>query len=318
MSINPLHTAFVFPGQGSQSIGMGKELATRFPIAAQVFSQADELLGFKLSDICWEGPSEALNDTLNTQPAILVHSIAVLTCLQETLPEFQPAIMAGHSLGEISALVAAGAIGFTDGVRLVRARGEAMKYAGEQDPGGMAAVLGLPLEAVEDVCQTIRSSSTQILQIANDNCPGQVVISGTNTAIDLAIEDLKSAGAKKVVRLQVSIPAHSELMHPAQSRFHQALDESTILETKIPVIGNVEVVLLSSKADIREDLYAQLTSRVRWTETIELMLKMGITTFIELGSGEVLTRLIRRIDRSVTTIAIGDPKSMDIFLQSGT
>ena len=286
---------------------MGKELAAHFPIAARVFEEADAIVGFALSRLCWEGPAEELNETVNTQPALLCHSVAALRVLESVRPELRATWLAGHSLGEFSALVAAGAMNFPDALRLVRTRGEAMKAAGVRSPGGMAAVLGLELEAVEAACAAAQAATGEAVQVANDNCPGQLVISGSKPALTAAVERLRASGARRVVELAVSIAAHSALMEPAQSELNRAIESTPISAPAIPVIGNVNAAVLGSVADIREELRSQLTSRVRWTETVRSMLGAGVTNFIELGTRDVLSNLVRRIDRQVSTAAAGDP-----------
>jgi [acyl-carrier-protein] S-malonyltransferase len=302
--------AFVFPGQGSQSVGMGYELAQIYPSAKQIFEQADEHLGFHLSQICWEGPEEQLNDTINTQPALLTHSVAVLRVIQDGFPELTPSFVAGHSMGELSALVAAGALPFIEALRLVRRRGELMKRAGEINPGGMAAVLGLDIPALERLCAQA-SRQDEIVQVANDNCPGQVVISGARPALERAIDLARQAGARHAKPLAVSIAAHSPLMVHAQADFNQAVNAASIQDPRHPIVGNVTAVPLTLASEIRADLQAQLTSRVRWTESIQRMVQDGVKTFYELGSGNVLTGLLKRIDREVTGIAIGAPADFE-------
>lgn len=287
---------------------MGQELAARHPAAAEIFALADEILGFPLSSLCWEGPAEQLNATINTQPAILVHSIAALRAFG---PRSLPAAAAGHSMGEYSALVCSGSISFEHALKLVRARGEAMTTAGERSPGRMAAVLGLEPETVEKVCSEIQAATGEVVQLANDNCPGQLVISGSEAGMDLATERLKEAGARRVIPLAVSIAAHSALMEPAQALLKAAIDATPIETPAIPVFANVSARPLSSAAEIREELQAQLTSRVRWTETIQAMRALGIDTFIELGPKEVLTKLCTRIDRDAKAFAVGDPSSLE-------
>lgn len=308
-------TAFLFPGQGSQKVGMGKALAEVYPIARQVFQQADELLGISLSQLAWEGPAEKLNDTVNTQPALFVHSIAVYRVFQSQYPDSRPAFVAGHSLGELTALAAAGAMSFEAGLRLVRRRGELMKQAGESSPGAMAAILGLDLPTLEEICAQC-SQDEAIVQIANDNCPGQVVISGSKEALAEAMERAKAAGARRVVPLAVSIAAHSALMEPVQAEFNQELQNTPFEAPEIPVIGNVSARPMRSVERIRGDLEAQLNHRVRWTESIQYLLESGINTFVELGSGNVLTGLLRRIDRQVQGISLGQPEDFEALLSS--
>lgn len=314
MAMIPSQTAFVFPGQGSQSLGMGKILAEAYPIARQTFHEADEILGFSISRLAWEGPESELNDTINTQPALLVHSIAALRVLQEQFPGFCPAFVAGHSMGQISALVAAGCTVYEEALQLARTRGYWMKHAGEVSPGGMAAVMGLDIPTMEKICteaSRVRGETSEIVQVANDNCPGQVVISGERQALERAIPLAQQAGARRVIPLAVSIAAHSPLMVAAQEGFNQAVESAAIQNAVIPLVGNVNASPLCDASDIRADLQAQLTHRVRWTESIQWMSSQGVKTFFELGNGSVLIGLIRRIDREAEGFPLGKPEEFD-------
>jgi len=326
MKLDPKTTAFVFPGQGSQAIGMGRDLAGDYPLAKQTFEEADDFLGFALSRLMWDGPESELNDTIHTQPALYVHSIAALRVFSQLIQEpaadsgqrFRPAVVAGHSLGELSALTASGALPFTDGLRLVRTRGELMKRAGEIAPGGMAAVLGLDIPALEMVCRQA-SAPDEIVQVANDNCPGQVVISGAKTAVERAIEGAKAAGAKRAIPLAVSIAAHSPLMASIQEEWNAAVEACAMNDPVIPVVGNVHAQPMNSSNELRVDIKSQMDSRVRWTESVQEMLKSGTQVFVEVGSGSVLLGLIRRIAQSqqgevsVSGYPLGNPEDLAAF-----
>lgn len=302
-------SALLFPGQGSQFVGMGRALAEIEPIAQQTFQEADEFLNYPLSNLCWDGPAETLDITLHTQPAILTHSIAVLRVLEEKFPSYTPAYTAGHSVGEFSALVASGAISFQDGLKLVRERGRLMHEAGVNDPGGMSAVLGMNIESVEQVLNQASDGGASSVWIANDNCPGQVVISGEEAGLTEIGNRLSAAGAKKVVRLAVSIPAHTPLMAQVQDEFRQILEGTLVSNPVTPIVGNVYASLLNTAEEIRDELSEQLTSRVRWTESIQMITSKGVKIYFELGPGSVLSGLMRRIDRTNAVHAIDDPPS---------
>lgn len=305
-------TAYLFPGQGSQAVGMARALAERYPSAAAAMAEADDVLGFGLSTLCFEGPEETLTDTINAQPALLAASVAVLRALDEALPDRPaPAAAAGHSMGEYSALVAAGSLSYPDALRLVRQRGHLMKEAGQASPGGMAAILGLDAAEVVVVCAQAASLSRGVVQMANDNCPGQTVISGDHRSLELAMDLAHQAGAKKVVRLAVSIAAHSPLMAPAADALRQAIESTPIQPPAMPVIGNVHAQPLLTVEAIRADLTSQLTASVRWTESMRYLASQGIGQVVEIGSGDVLTNLMKRIERSVDRLAVGDPDGIE-------
>ena len=306
MKFDPKTTAFVFPGQGSQVVGMGSDLAGAYPIAKATFDEADSILGLSLSQLMWNGPDTELNDTVNTQPALYVHSVAAWKTFTHLFPELKPATVAGHSLGELSALTASGALSFTDGLKLVRTRGELMKRAGELNPGGMAAILVGDIPMLDRVCAEV-STAEEIVQVANDNCPGQVVISGHRPALERAMEAAKAAGAKRAKALPVSIAAHSPLMDSIQNEWNAAVDACAIEKPGIPVVGNVHAKPMLTADELRADIKAQMQSRVRWTESVQVMLGNGIQTYVEAGSGTVLLGLIKRIDPSAIGIALGNP-----------
>jgi len=312
MKINLETTAFVFPGQGSQTVGMGKELAEQFPIAKQIFDEADSILRFSLSKLMWEGPAEELNATINTQPALYVHSFAAwMTFAQQT--SSRPATVAGHSLGELSALTASGALSFSEGLKLVRLRGELMKRAGELNPGGMAAMLGLDIPTLDKVCAEA-STADEVVQVANDNCPGQVVISGHKPALERAMEAAKSAGAKRALPLAVSIAAHSPLMASIKSEWNAAVDACAMKDADILVVGNVHAKAMRTADELRADIKAQMQSRVRWTESVQEMSGSGIQAYVEAGSGDVLLGMIKRIDSSASRFALGSPKDFEALV----
>ena len=309
MKLDSKTTAFVFPGQGSQAVGMGKDLASGYEVARQTFQEADEILRTSFSSLMWEGPESDLNDTVNTQPALFIHSVVSFRVFAQLYPDFKPAALAGHSLGELSALAAAGALSFESGLRLVRKRGELMKKAGELNPGGMAAILNLDLVTLEKVC-TEASRANESVQVANDNCPGQVVISGTRAAVERAMEAAKAAGAKRAIPLVVSIAAHSRLMASIQDEWNEAVNNAGISDARLQIIGNVVAQPLQSANDLRHDIQSQMQSRVRWTETVQLLAGQGVATFVEVGTGSVLLGLIRRITASARGYPLGNPSDM--------
>jgi [acyl-carrier-protein] S-malonyltransferase len=312
MKLDSKTTAFVFPGQGSQVVGMGRDLAAQYPVAKQAFDEANSILGFGLSKLMWDGPEAELNDTVNTQPALFVHSLASFRVFSHLYPDFKPAALAGHSLGELSALAAADALSFASGLRLVRKRGELMKKAGEKNPGGMAAVLNLDIPALEKVCAEA-SREGEPVQLANDNCPGQVVISGAKAAVERAMAGAKAAGAKRAIPLAVSIAAHSKLMDLIQDEWNQAVNEAGMKDAQIQIVGNVVAKPIQSAADLRADIQLQMQSRVRWTETIQLLAGQGITSFVEVGTGNVLVGLIRRINSTTAGYPLGSPSDFAVL-----
>jgi [acyl-carrier-protein] S-malonyltransferase len=307
MKLNLQTSAFIFPGQGSQTVGMGRDLAAQYPIAKQTFAEADSILGFSLSKVMMEGAAGDLNDTINTQPALFVHSLASYRIFSQHYPVLKPAVLAGHSLGELSALAVSGALSFADGLRLVRKRAELMKHAGELAPGGMAAVLGLDIPTLDKVCVEA-STPDEVVQVANDNCPGQVVISGAKSAVERAMAGAKSAGAKRALPLAVSIAAHSTLMASIQQAWKEAVEGANFSAMQLPVIGNVHALPLADENAAGADIIDQMQSRVRWTESVQYMVSQGINTFVEVGTGAVLGGLVKRIADGMTILTLGIPQ----------
>jgi len=304
--MNMKRIAFVFPGQGSQYVGMGKELCDNFGIARQVFEEADDTLRFSISGLCFLGPEEALKLTENTQPAVLTTSIAALKVLQSekgVIPHFA----AGHSLGEYSALVAAGAFTFPDAVRIVRLRGKFMQEAVPVGEGAMAAILGMERERIEKLCE--ESSTGEVLSPANFNCPGQIVIAGHSAAVQRAVERAKQEG-KKAVLLPVSAPFHSPLMKPAGFRLERELQEISVKDLSVPVVTNVEAEPNRSRERVKELLVAQMSSPVRWEESMRRMIEEGVEQVLEIGPGKVLSGLMKRIDSRVETGNLEDLQTL--------
>lgn len=300
--------AWVFPGQGSQVVGMGKAIAEADADARAVFDAADEALGFALSRLCFEGPEEELRLTVNTQPAILTTSAALLAVWKKAAP--RPDFVAGHSLGEYSALVAAEALSFVDAVRVVRQRGAFMEEAVPAGRGGMAAVLGMEREALQAIVDAV-SAEGDVVELANLNCPGQIVISGTIAGVKKAAERARQAGARRVLELAVSGPFHSSLMRPAAERLAKVLADVPLADARVPVVANVTARPVTQAAEIRRLLVEQVAAPVLWEDSVRTMLEAGVDTFVEIGPGTVLTGLIKKIDRRARCFNVHDPASLD-------
>lgn len=299
--------AFLFPGQGSQHAGMGKLLVENYQVAQRTFEEADEALGFSLSKLCFEGPDDELKKTENTQPALLSVSIAAYRVLQEQ--GYQPSLVAGHSLGEYSALVAAGSLRFVDAVRLVRKRGRYMQEAVPQGVGAMAAILKLPAGKLDQILE--EATEGEIVTAANFNSPDQVVIAGHAQAVARAMALAKVAGAKRTIALPVSAPFHCPLMRPAQERLRADLEETEFSDLSVPLINNWQARQVSGAAEAREGLYEQIPNPVRWTDTIREMARQGIRRFVEVGAGSVLLGLCRNIDPSLEGVKFGEPADLE-------
>lgn len=318
--------AFLFPGQGSQTVGMGADVFESSPAARRVFTEVDEALGFALSQLCFSGPDEALRETINAQPAIVTVSLALLAALQEALAAqtstsssswttpLTPAYTAGHSVGEYAALVAAGSLSLADAARLVRERGRLMHHEGTLCPGSMAAVIAMDEASLQEICAeaTAQASAQKTgthpgegqVAIANYNAPGQIVISGELKALNLAMELAKARGAKKVMPLAVSGAFHSPVMQPAATGLAQAIAQTTVNDARIPLIGNIHASALTAASDIREELAQQIASSVQWIRSIEYLVSEGVTTFIEIGPGQALTGMVKRIAKGTTLLNV--------------
>ena len=297
-------TAHVFPGQGSQSVGMGSKLYQSSPKAKEVFQEADEALQFSISRLCFEGPEEELRQTINAQPAIMTVSIACLRAASEVNHSVSAAFVAGHSLGEYTALVAANVIGFADAVRLVRERGRLMQKAGEIKPGGMAAVIGIDEATLREIC--CESGA----EIANLNCSGQIVISGSKEALARAMDSAKARGARSVISLQVSGAFHSTLMQPTIEGMSEAISRISFRTPEIPIVVNCTAQPVTTAEGVKEELLRQLCSCVQWQPSVEYMVGEGVSTFIEIGPGRVLSGLIKRISDKVQVLNVSDPESI--------
>ena len=303
--------AFVVPGQASQYPGMGKELAEKYPVAKSVFDQADQALDFSVSKLCFEGTEDDLKLTANTQPAILTCSVAVSCLLAEK--GLEPDFVAGHSLGEYSALVCAGSLKFADAVRLVRKRGTYMQDAVPQGVGAMAAIMGLSHAVVADVCK--RAANGEVCAPANLNSPDQTVISGHASAVKRAVELASQAGAKRAVILPVSAPFHSALMTPMQQKLEQDLRAAEFSDLRVPLVTNVDADTVTTGSEARDALVRQVSMPVRWEESVRLLLDEGVNTFVEVGPGRVLTGLLRQIERSVAALNVEDERSLAVTVE---
>ncbi|HUP44369.1 MAG TPA: ACP S-malonyltransferase [Thermoanaerobaculia bacterium] len=306
------NTAFVFPGQGSQYAGMGKDVAERYPAARKVFDDVDAALGFPLSQLCFEGPDDALKLTENTQPAILTVSAAIHAVLEE-LGTVRRDIVAGHSLGEYSALVSVGGLKPAEAARIVRLRGKFMQEAVPVGTGGMAALIGPSVEEARAICE--EAAQGEVVSVANINAPGQIVIAGTKGGIDRAIEVAKKRGVRRALPLPVSAPFHCALMKPAEERLRPVLDDAPLKDLWLSLVSNVDASPIGTAHAVRNALLRQVSAPVRWVESIQLMISMGVRRFVEVGPGSVLTGLIKRIDGSVELANVSDVASIEAFVE---
>ncbi|WP_126939204.1 ACP S-malonyltransferase [Veillonella sp. VA142] len=302
-----MKTAFVFPGQGSQKVGMLKDLYEAYPIVRERFAQADEALGYSISQLCFEGPDTELVKTANTQPAILTASVACYEVLKEK--DFTPDIVGGHSLGEYSALVAAGVLDFKEAVYVVHKRGEYMQEAVPLGEGAMAAILALPREEVVRICGEVNDTVGSV-QAVNFNCPGQIVIAGATKAVEVAAEKMKEAGAKRAVMLPVSAPFHSRLMEPAAKRLQEELDKIEVKNAQIPVVANITGEILTDGATIKAALVKQAAAPVLWEDCVATMINFGVTRFVEVGPGKVLTGFTKKINKAMELANVEDESSL--------
>lgn len=306
--------AFVFPGQGSQSVGMGKDFYDSYPTAKKIFEEANEALGFDLAKLCFEGPEEELQLTTNTQPAIVTVSIAILRVLQEQT-QHDVAFVAGHSLGEYSALVCAGAIDFADAVRTVRKRGEFMQTAVPVGIGSMAAIIGLSQEDVEGLCGQVNSDEN-IVTLANLNSPGQYVISGHTGAVERVVDLAKEKGAKRAIPLAVSAPFHCALMQPAADNLAPVLQAVNFNDLSIPLVNNADASIITVGADARDSLVRQVYTSVKWDQSVRLMIEQGVSTYVEIGPGKVLSGLLKRIEKTAKGLNISDVNTLEKTLSA--
>jgi len=303
--------AFVFPGQGSQYVGMGKDIYENFPVARETFAEASDALGFDIAQVSFYGPVGELNKTFRTQPCILTVSIALHRVLREK--DIEPAVVAGHSLGEYSALVAAGVLSLRDAVKVTEKRGLFMQEAVPEGKGLMAAILGLERKKVEDICMSLRLGYAAP---ANYNCPGQIVVAGEKHAVEEAVERSRNAGAKRAVPLDVSAPSHCRLIDSASKKLSDLLDTLSFNNAIVPVVNNADAVFLTDVTRIKESLVRQLNCPILWEDSVRAIIDSGVTTFLEVGPGKVLSGLIRRIDPSATAFSIGDMGSLEKTLSA--